>query len=62
MKPNCTITIHRPKQSPFTFDGAIVRESTSHYLVVHDKDDKTGEGAEWFAKNSKAVTSVKWEN
>ena len=62
MKPNCTVTIHRQNERPQVFDGIIVGESTTHFLVKHDGKDSTGEGAEWFAKNSKAVTSFKWKD
>ena len=62
MKPNCTVTIYRQNERPQVFDGTIVQESSTHFLVSHSKEDKTGEGAEWFAKNSKAVTSFRWKD
>lgn len=60
MKPNCTITLLRQGERPQTFEGTILKESSSHYLVKHDKNDPDGIGAEWFPKASRSVNCLKW--
>lgn len=60
MKPNCTVTIIRSPKERQVFDGTILGETTSHYLIKHDKFDKTGEGAEWLPKLSRNSSVFKW--
>lgn len=50
-----TVTNHRPSDSPQTFTGRVVGETTTHYKVVHSDNDTREEG-EWFAKDSKCCS------
>lgn len=62
MKPNCHITISRQGERPQKFEGEIIRESSTHYLIKHDREDVSGDGAEWLPKNSRATTCVPYTN
>jgi hypothetical protein len=56
-----SILISRPDGKSQSFTGTIIKESSTHYLVVHDKNDSSNIG-EWFPKNSKFSSCIKLQD
>jgi hypothetical protein len=51
-KPNIKVTIDRSQGNVQRFEGTIIGETSTHYLVTHESNQERGE---LFAKKSNAV-------